>query len=95
MKETRKGERRLKELSLVNEEERKNLHRLQDLVEKLQNKLKIYKRQVEEAEEIAAGNLGKIRKVQLDLENAEDRAVQAESQLSKTRQKNRSPQVII
>ena len=37
----------------------------QDLVEKLQNKLRNYKRQIEEAEEIAALNLAKFRKVRL------------------------------
>ena len=36
--------------------------------------MKGYKRQIEEAEEIAALNLAKFRKVQADLENAEERA---------------------
>jgi len=39
----------LKELVFQAEEDRKNQSRLQDLSEKLQNKIKIYKRQVEEA----------------------------------------------
>jgi len=39
----------LKELVFQAEEDRKNQLRLQDLSEKLQNKIKIYKRQVEEA----------------------------------------------
>jgi hypothetical protein len=39
----------LKELVFQAEEDRKNQLRLQDLTEKLQNKIKIYKRQVEEA----------------------------------------------
>jgi hypothetical protein len=39
----------LKELVFQAEEDRKNQSRLQDLTEKLQNKIKIYKRQVEEA----------------------------------------------
>ena len=72
------------------EEDRKNQARLQDLIEKLQNKLKVYKRQAEEAEEIAAVNLAKFRKIQHDLEDAEERADQAENQLSKLRAKNRS-----
>ena len=90
MKEVRKNDRRLKELAFQAEEDRKNQSRLQDLVEKLQNKLKVYKRQVEEAEEIAAVNLAKFRKVQHDLEDAEERAGQAENQLNKQRAKNRS-----
>ena len=49
MKELRKNDRRLKELAFQAEEDRKNQLRLQDLSEKLQGKLKVYKRQVEEA----------------------------------------------
>ena len=49
LKELRKNDRRLKELVFQTEEDRKNQLRLQDLSEKLQNKIKIYKRQVEEA----------------------------------------------
>ncbi|CAF4272958.1 unnamed protein product, partial [Adineta steineri] len=64
--------------------------RLQDLTEKLQAKLKVYKRQVEEAEEIAALNLAKFRKVQTDLEESAERADIAENQLGKLRAKNRS-----
>jgi predicted RNase H-like nuclease (RuvC/YqgF family) len=51
LKELRKNDRRLKELVFQVEEDRKNQSRLQDLTEKLQNKIKIYKRQVEEAGE--------------------------------------------
>lgn len=42
---------------------------MQDLVEKLQNKLRNFKRQIEEAEEIAALNLAKYRKAQVKLNN--------------------------
>ena len=49
LKELRKNDRRLKELAFQAEEDRKNQLRLQDLSEKLQNKIKVYKRQVEEA----------------------------------------------
>ncbi len=86
----RKNDRRLKELAFQAEEDRKNQTRLQDLVEKLQNKLKAYKRQVEETEEIAAINLTKFRKVQAELEDAAERADQAENQIAKVRAKNRS-----
>ena len=90
LKEVRKNDRRLKELAFQTEEDRKNQGRLQDLIEKLQNKMKIYKRQVEEAEEIASVNLAKFRKVQHELEDAAERADQAENQLNKQRAKNRS-----
>ena len=66
------------------------MERMQDLVEKLQAKIKTYKRQVEEAEEIAAMNLAKYRKVQHELEDAEERADVAEGSLGKVRSKNRS-----
>lgn len=45
----RKNERRLKELLFQSEEDQKNQQRMQELVERLQNKMKAYKRQVEEA----------------------------------------------
>lgn len=49
VKTLRKNERRLKELLFQSEEDQKNQQRMQDLVERLQNKMKAYKRQVEEA----------------------------------------------
>ena len=48
-KNMRKADRRLKELAFQSDEDRKNQERLQDLVEKLQAKIKTYKRHVEEA----------------------------------------------
>ena len=48
-KSVRKADRRLKELSFTADEDRKNQEALQDMVEKLQNKIKTYKRQVEES----------------------------------------------
>ncbi|XP_009079744.1 PREDICTED: myosin-7-like, partial [Acanthisitta chloris] len=71
----RKSERRVKELSYQTEEDRKNLVRLQDLVDKLQLKVKAYKRQAEEAEEQANTNLAKFRKAQHELDEAEERDV--------------------
>merc|ERR1711915_1134942 len=53
------SERRVKELQFQQEEEKKNHERMQDLADKLQLKVKTYKRQIEEAEEIAALNLAK------------------------------------
>ncbi|KAK7097804.1 myosin heavy chain, striated muscle-like [Littorina saxatilis] len=89
-KNMRKADRRVKELAFQSDEDRKNQERLQDLVDKLQAKIKTYKRQVEEAEEIAAVNLAKFRKVQTDLEDAEERADTSEGTLQKLRAKNRS-----
>ncbi|NXA16418.1 MYH6 protein, partial [Sapayoa aenigma] len=71
------------------EEDKKNLLRLQDLVDKLQMKVKAYKRQAEEAEEQANTNLAKFRKAQHELDEAEERADIAESQVNKLRAKSR------
>lgn len=49
----RKADRRMKELAFQADEDRKNHERLQELIEKLQNKIKTYKRQVEEAVRIS------------------------------------------
>ena len=62
---------------------------MQELVDKLQNKVRCYKKQIEEAEEIAALNLAKFRKVQADLEAAEERADINEQVLSKYKTKSR------
>ena len=48
---------------------------------KLQGKIKTYKKQIEEAEEIAALNLAKFRKAQQELEETEERAKLAEAQM--------------
>lgn len=49
IKGVRKYERRVKELTYQTEEDKKTVLRLQDLVDKLQLKVKAYKRQNEEA----------------------------------------------
>uniref|UniRef100_A0A8D1DYC8 Myosin-6 n=1 Tax=Sus scrofa TaxID=9823 RepID=A0A8D1DYC8_PIG len=89
VKGMRKSERRIKELTYQTEEDRKTLLRLQDLVDKLQLKGKADKRQAEEAEEQANTNLSKFRKVQDELDEAEERADIAESQVNKLRAKSR------
>merc|ERR1712183_127461 len=70
-KNLRKSERRVKELSYSQEEDRKNHERMQALIDQLQGKIKSYKKQIEEAEEIAALNLAKYRKVAGALGDAE------------------------
>jgi len=80
-----KGERRVKELLFQQEENKKNQDRITDLVEKLQQKIKSYKKQIEEAEEIAAINLSKYRKAQQDFEEAEERSKLCEANIQKYR----------
>uniref|UniRef100_A0A3B4FK76 Myosin heavy chain, fast skeletal muscle-like n=1 Tax=Pundamilia nyererei TaxID=303518 RepID=A0A3B4FK76_9CICH len=89
IKGVRKYERRVKELTYQTEEDKKTVLRLQDLVDKLQLKVKAYKRQNEEAEEQANVHLAKLRKVQHELEEAQERADIAESQVNKMRAKSR------
>merc|ERR1719170_143769 len=57
LKNLRKSERKIKELSYSQDEDRKNHERMQGLIDQLQGKIKSYKKQIEEAEEIAALNL--------------------------------------
>ena len=56
----------------------------------MQCKLRIYKKQAEDAEEIASVNLSKFRKASLELQDALERADQAESQVAKVKAMNRS-----
>lgn len=56
VKTLQKNERRLKELVFQTEEDHKTNQRMQELVEKLQNKLKAYKRQMEEAVSVSVFN---------------------------------------
>ena len=64
-KTLRKSERKIKELEFQSEEDQKHQAHMQELVDKLQTKLRNFKRQIEEAEEIAALNLAKFRKAQV------------------------------
>merc|ERR1711902_321466 len=52
-----RAERKCKELVFSSGEDKKNQDRMTDLASKLQSKIKTYKQQSEEAEEIAAPNL--------------------------------------
>jgi hypothetical protein len=55
---------------------------MSELAGKLQQKIKTYKKQIEEAEEIAALNLAKFRKAQQEMEEAEERSKMAAAHLS-------------
>merc|ERR1712115_154906 len=73
-KNLRKSERHIKELTYQQDEDRKNHERMQGLIDQLQGKIKSYKKQIEEAEEIAALNLAKYRQVQSNLTGSTERA---------------------
>ena len=92
--ETLKGinqnDRRVKDLAYQSEEDKKTQIRLQKTVEKLENKVKAYRRQMEETEEIAANNLIKYRQVQQELETANERADIAENTIARINAHKRS-----
>ena len=73
-KNLRHSERTIKELTFATDEDKKNHERMQALIDQLQGKVKSYKKQIEEAEEIAALNLAKYRKVAGALGDAESAA---------------------
>merc|ERR1712165_98455 len=89
-KNLRKSERSIKELTFAADEDRKNHERMQALIDQLQGKVKSYKKQIEEAEEIAALNLVKYRKVAGALGDAEAAADQSEQVLARMKARGRS-----
>merc|ERR1712227_949149 len=89
-KNLRKSERRVKELTYTIDEDKKNQERMQALIDQLQGKIKSYKKQIEEAEEIAALNLAKYRQVQNNLSVSVERADLNEQALAKTRARSAS-----
>merc|ERR1719333_1584084 len=92
-KNLRKSERHIKELTYQQDEDRKNHERMQGLIDQLQGKIKSYKKQIEEAEEIAALNLAKYRQVQNSLAGSTERADLNEQALAKTRARGRSASI--
>merc|ERR1719323_2803817 len=92
-KNLRRSERHIKELTYQQDEDRKNHERMQALIDQLQGKIKSYKKQIEEAEEIAALNLAKYRQVQTNLAGSTERADLNEQALAKTRARGRSASI--
>ena len=84
-----KKERSVKELLLQSEEDRKNILILQESLERLNEKIKMYKRQLEEQESISNSNIMRVKKFQRELEAAEGRANEAESSLNSFRSQQR------
>merc|ERR1712244_22810 len=89
-KNLRKSERSIKELTFASDEDRKNHERMQALIDQLQAKIKTYKKQIEEAEEIAALNLAKFRQAQAQLGDAAQSADLNEQALAKAKTKGRA-----
>merc|ERR1712080_369727 len=89
-KNLRRSERKIKELTFAADEDRKNHERMQSLIDGLQGKIRTYKKQIEEAEEIAALNLAKFRKTQAEVGEAGQRAELNEQALGKSKARGRS-----
>merc|ERR1712227_1103864 len=89
-KNLRKSERHIKELTFASDEDRKNHERMQILIDQLQGKIKAYKKQIEEAEEIAALNLAKFRQAQNNLGDATERADMNDQAIAKLKAKGRA-----
>merc|ERR1711920_1152094 len=93
-KNLRKSERKIKELTFAGDEDRKNHERMQALIDQLQGKIKSYKKQIEEAEEIAALNLAKYRKVAGALGDAAAAADAAEQEAAMRKARARSASLV-
>merc|ERR1719468_906276 len=89
-KNLRKTERKIKELTFASDEDKKNHERMQALIDQLQGKVRSYKKQIEEAEEIAALNLAKYRKVAGALGDAEVVADENEQAFARMKARARS-----
>jgi len=89
MTELQTKTRQIKELVLQSEEDRKNIIILQESLDKLNEKIKMYKRQLEEQESISNSNIMRVKKFQRELETAENRAEEAESTLNQFRSRER------
>merc|ERR1711994_1103985 len=89
-KNLRKSERSIKELTFAADEDRKNHERMQALIDQLQGKVKSYKKQIEEAEEIAALNLAKYRQAANNVAGAQERADVNEQPLAKAKARSRA-----
>ncbi|XP_039657330.1 myosin-7B-like [Perca fluviatilis] len=88
-KGVRRYEKRVRELTYQAEEDSKTLLRMQELIDKLQTKVKSYKRQAENAEEQVGCTTVRYRKVQHELDDAEERADIAETTVNKLRIRTR------
>merc|ERR1712088_165900 len=95
IKNLSKSERRIKEMSYAADEDKKNQIRMQGLVDGLQDKIKSYKKQIEEDEEIAALNLAKFRGTQAQVADSAELADLNEKALAKAKAKARGASVAL
>jgi hypothetical protein len=84
-----KRERNYKELILQSEEDRKNILILQESLHNLNEKVKMYKKQLEEQELISNTNIMRVQKFQQELESATSRSTELERTLNSFRAQQR------
>merc|ERR1719411_536255 len=72
LKNFKKADRGVKEYIYRANEDQKNSERIKDLIDKLQHQVRNYKKQLEEAEDIASSNLAKYKVVQKSLMDAQE-----------------------
>lgn len=90
MKEVKRNDRKLKDVALAADEDKKNQVRMQLTIDQLQHKIAAYKRQLDETEEVASLNLAKFRKATAELSEVQERSDQVEMQLNRTRSQQRA-----
>ncbi|XP_058987788.1 paramyosin, short form isoform X2 [Musca domestica] len=86
----RKKERTVKEVMVQCEEDQKNIMLLQEALDKSNAKLQMFKRQMVEQEGMSQQTITRVRRFQRELEAAEDRAENAETNLNMIRAKHRT-----
>merc|ERR1711970_671371 len=86
-KQLRKLDRKLKETVFAHENDKKNLARVQAAAEKLDEKMKVFKKTTEEKSDDAASLLTKFRKLAHELDQANERAEMVEAAVNKARAK--------
>lgn len=86
----RKKERQVKEVMIQCEEDQKNISLLQETLDKSNQKVMMFKRQMQEQESMSQSSVTRVRRFQRELEAAEDRADTAESSLNLIRAKHRT-----
>merc|ERR1712008_292166 len=95
IKNLSKSERLIKEMSYAADEDIKNKTRMQGPVDGLQDKIKSYKKQIEEAEEIASLNLAKFRGTQAQVADSGELADLNEKTLAKAVNESRGASVAL
>jgi len=83
LKNLKKTERGVNEYLYRSNEDNRNSERIKDLIDRMQQQVRMFKKQLEEAEDIAANNLAKFKVVQKALVDAQEKAGETESEFER------------